>query len=773
MNLWYTSPATKWVEALPVGNGRIGGMVFGNMDAERIALNEDTLWSGCPRNQNPKNKAPVYAKIRDLAMNRQFHEANKLYEDELTSGWTQAYMPLGDLLLDFPHSAGNKYKRTLDLDRAVAETCYECESTLYRREVFVSAPDDLMVIRLSADKPAQLSLRIRAQSQLRARVRVNNNTLVMEGIAPSYAEPNYSNALAEPLVYADQDEEKGMRFTLMLMPLVSGGTVSSDGESLCVTGADSAVLLVNAQTSFAGFDVQPYTHGKDEKAICRAALERAKTIAWAELLTRHIEDYQSYYHRVTLFLGENEYATLPTNERLLRFNGDDPALYTLLFQYGRYLLISGSRPGTQPTNLQGIWNSDLRPAWSSNFTININTQMNYWPVFSCGLAELQEPLVAFIRELALNGQKTAWETYGVEGFVSHHNADIWRHSSAVGNHERGYGTCVAWNLSAGWLCEHLFEAWEYMQDRHYLEETAWPLMKEAARYLKALLVEDEQGRLMLCPSTSPENNFIWQGKPTGMARTTTMSMAIIRELFQNCVTVSQVLGKDAEFAAELSALLDRLYPFQIGSRGQLLEWDDEYEEAEPHHRHQSHLYALYPAGLITPEKTPELAQACKRTLELRGDEGTGWSLAWKLNLWARLHDGDHALHILRKQLRLVDEDNASFKGGGTYPNMFDAHPPFQIDGNFGVTAGIAELLLQNIKGGIHLLPALPSVWKAGFCKGLCAKRRVTVDISWNEQSVSVTLLSALSQPLDLYCRGVKQQRVELQAGKTLTQEIPL
>ncbi|MDR2419165.1 MAG: glycoside hydrolase family 95 protein [Treponema sp.] len=773
MNLWYTSPATKWVEALPVGNGRIGGMVFGKLDAERIALNEDTLWSGYPRNQNPRNKAPVYTKVRDLAMNRQFHEANELYEDELTSGWTQAYMPLGDLLLDFPHSAGDKYKRTLDMDRAVAETCYEYEGTSYRREVFVSAPDDLMVIRLSANKPAQLSLRIQVQSQLRASVHVNDNTLIMEGIAPSYSEPSYSNALTEPLVYADHDEEKGMRFALMLMPLVSGGIVSSDGESLCIVGADSVVLLVNVQTSFAGFDVQPYTQGKDEKAICRAALERVRTIAWAELLTRHIEDYQSYYHRVTLFLGENEYAALPTNERLLRFNGDDPALYTLLFQYGRYLLISGSRPGTQPTNLQGIWNSDLRPAWSSNFTININTQMNYWPVFSCDLAELQEPLVAFIRELALNGQKTARETYGVEGFVSHHNADIWRHSSAVGNHERGYGACVAWNLSAGWLCEHLFEAWEYTQDCHYLDETAWPLMKEAARYLKALLVQDEHGRLMLCPSTSPENNFIWQGKPTGMARTTTMSMAIIRELFQNCITVSQVLGKDAEFAAELSTLLNQLYPFQIGSKGQLLEWDDEYEEAEPHHRHQSHLYALYPASLISLEKTPELAQACKRSLELRGDEGTGWSLAWKLNLWARLHDGDHALRILRYQLRFVDEDNANCKGGGTYPNMFDAHPPFQIDGNFGVTAGIAELLLQNIEGGIHLLPALPSAWKAGFCKGLCAKRRVTVDISWNEQSVSATLLSALSQPLNLYCRGVKQQRVELQTGKPLTLEIAL
>jgi alpha-L-fucosidase 2 len=780
MNLWYKQPAEKWVEALPVGNGRVGGMVFGKTDAEIISINEDTLWSGYPRDLNPKGKGPVYRKIKALALNRQLHEAQALYEGELCSGWTESYLPLGDLLLTFNHSAVTGYKRELDLDRAVTETCYQYEGINYRREVFVSAPEDLMVIRLSADRGGSVSLRVEARSQLRATGRVRDGCLCLEGIAPSHAEPSYVKDAADPVVYSDKDEEKGMRFVMMVRPVVFGGAITCGEDTITIANADSVLLLVNAQTSFAGYDVQPWLNGKDEKGLCPATLEKAARLNYEELLRRHTEDYQFYYRRVSLFLGDNENAGLPaampTDERLRRFAGEhaDPALYTLLFQYGRYLLISSSRPGTQPANLQGIWNSELRAPWSSNFTININTQMNYWPVFSCALGELQQPLTELIRALSVKGKETAREVYGAEGFTSHHNADIWAVTWPVGNHGRGTGTYAAWNLSAGWLCRHLFDVWEYTRDRQFLAGTAYPIMKEAARFLRALLVEDEAGRLMLCPSTSPENTFLWEGKRCGMARTAAMSMAIIRELFANCIAACTILGRDAAFAEELRRLTEKLFPFQIGGKGQLLEWDDEYEETEIRHRHVSHLYGLYPGNLISPEKTPELAAACKKSLELRGDDGTGWSLAWKVNLWARLHDGNHALTILNNQLRYVDETTTNYSGGGgTYPNMFDAHPPFQIDGNFGVTAGIAEMLLQNTEDGIHLLPALPDSWKSGFCTGLCAKRQITVDISWNEgkgdtAGIAASFTSPVDQRVQLYYRGTKGQVLELAAGKRIS-----
>ncbi|GHT95415.1 alpha/beta hydrolase [Spirochaetia bacterium] len=773
MNLWYKQPAEKWVEALPVGNGHIGGMVFGKPDAEIIAINEDTLWSGYPRDLNPRNKAPVYQKIQALALNKQFHEAQALFEDELCSGWTESYLPLGDLLLRFNHNAVTEYKRELDLETAVAETRYHCDGIHYRREVFVSAPDDIMVIRLSADTGKRISLELGVRSQLRTVSRITDACLCLEGIAPSHAEPSYSHELEEPVSYSDRDEEKGMRFVMMVRPVVSGGTLSCGEDTITIANADSVLLLVSAQTSFAGYDVQPWLHGKNEKRLCVAAIEKAAHKNYEALLKRHTEDYQSYYHRVSLSLGENENTRLPTDERLRRFSGEhaDPALYTLLFQYGRYLLISSSRPGTQAANLQGIWNSELRAPWSSNFTININTQMNYWPVFSCALGELQQPLTELIRALSVKGKDTARELYGAEGFTSHHNADIWAVTWPVGNHHRGTGTYAAWNLSAAWLCRHLFDAWEYTQDRQFLADTAYPIMKEAARFLIALLVEDEQGRLMFCPSTSPENSFVWEGKSGGMARTATMTMAIVRELFANCITACTILNRDEAFAETLSRLAEKLVPFQIGSKGQLLEWDDEYEEAEVRHRHSSHLYGLYPGNQISRERTPELAAACKKSLEFRGDDGTGWSLAWKVNLWARLQDGNHALTILNNQLRFVDESETNYSGGGgTYTNMFDAHPPFQIDGNFGVTAGIAEMLLQNTDDGIHLLPALPDSWKRGFCKGLCAKKQITVDISWNEgtDGTTASFLSPVDQRIQLYHRGIKVEALELAAGKRVS-----
>ncbi|MDR0731784.1 MAG: glycoside hydrolase family 95 protein [Treponema sp.] len=767
MDLWYEQAAEQWTEALPLGNGRLGVMVFGKTEKELIPVNEDTLWSGYPREKGPENKAGVSRTIRDLVLRGQFAEAEELFEKEIASPWSQSYLPLGDILIGFDHRDVQDYTRSLDLERAVLTVRYEHQGAVYTREHFVSAPDNCIVIKFTADKPGRVNFSFAMKSQLRSACSVRGNYLCLDGIAPSDVQPSYVDT-TEPVGYSDKDEEKGMRFTMNALPLVSGGSLSFGGDAFSVSGADSTVVLINAATSFAGWNVQPWLDGRDEKGLCAGVLEKAAGIPYDLLLESHVQDYRKYYSRVEIDLGKNENAVLPTDERLRRFAAEknDPALYSLLFQFGRYLLISASRPGTQAANLQGIWNSELRAPWSSNYTININTQMNYWPVFPCALEETQLPLIDLIRDLAAVGKTTAREVYGAPGWVSHHNSDLWRLSWPVGNHKRGCSRYANWNLSAGWLCGHLFERYEYTLDKKFLKEMAYPIMKAAAEFYTALLVEDEQGRLMLCPSTSPENSFTINGKKLATARTATMAMAIIRELLTNCVSAAGILGIDADFAAKLSETGKKLFPFQIGSKGQLLEWDREYEEAEPHHRHTSHLYGLHPGNQITPEETPDLVSACKRTLELRGDDGTGWSLAWKVNFWARLRDGDHALLILNNQLRPVGITGIAYSGGGgTYPNMFDAHPPFQIDGNYGVTAGIAEMLLQNTGGGIILLPALPRTWGKGHYRGLRAKGRLKVDLFWDGGSTRAILVSEIDRKLTVSCRDRKGGTIKLTAGQ--------
>jgi alpha-L-fucosidase 2 len=767
MNLWYKQEAEQWTEALPLGNGRLGAMIFGKTGNEIIPVNEDTLWSGYPRENGPKNRVGEIRKIRDLAKEGRFAEAEELFEREISSPWSQSYLPLGDLLIGFDHQGVKNYARSLDLDRAVSTVKYEYEGVVYTREHFVSAPDNCIVIRLTADKSGSVGFTFTMKSRLRSACSVKDKRLCLEGIAPSDVLPSYVDA-DNPIVYSDRDEEKGMRFVMNALPLISGGSFSFDGGSLVVRDADSAVILIDAETSFAGWNARPWIDGKDEKTACSRVLEAAAGKSYGRLLESHIADYGGYYRRVELDLGKNETADLPTDERLRRFftEKNDPALYTLLFQFGRYLLISASRPGTQATNLQGIWNSELRAPWSSNYTININTQMNYWPAFPCALGEMQLPLIDFIRELSAAGKTTAKEIYGAPGWTSHHNSDLWRLSWPVGNHRKGCSVYANWNLSAGWLCEHLFERYEYTLDKQFLEETAYPIMKAAAEFYTALLIEDDKGRLMLCPSTSPENNFTIDGKRLATARTTAMTMAIIRELLTNCIDAAGILGVDEDFAAKLSGIREKLVPFQTGSKGQLLEWDGEYEEVDPHHRHTSLLYGLHPGNQISAEKTPDLFSAAKKTLELRGDDGTGWSLAWKVNFWARLGDGDHALIILNNQLRLVDEKGTNYSGGGgIYPNMFDAHPPFQIDGNYGVAAGIAEMLLQNAGEGICLLPALPGDWEKGRCTGLRAKGRLRVDIFWDKGKTRAVLISEIDRELSVSCRNGERRKVKLEAGK--------
>lgn len=769
MRLWYEQPAAGWIEALPIGNGRLGAMVFGKTDTEVIPLNEDTLWSGYPRDLNPKNKREYFLKAMVLSKENKFHEAEELIEKELTSSWGQSYMPLGDLIIRFKHeSTVSCYTRSLDLETAVAAVEYESDGAKYRREIFASAPDNVIVIRISSDKPQSISFMLGFESQLKSEIFVKDSCLVLKGEAPSHVEPDYVSDCANPVIYSDKAEERGIQFAAMARVTTCGGKVAAAASGIMVENADSAVVIISAHTSFAGFDVQPYLQGREYEIPCLEKLDSAGSKPYDKLLSRHIADYEHYFNRVYLNTGESEASALPTDKRLYRFKEghSDPALYSLLFQFGRYLLISSSREGTQAINLQGIWNSALRAPWSSNYTMNINTQMNYWPVFPCALGELQQPLVGLIKELSVTGRVTAREVYGARGFTSHHNADLWRLTSPVGNHLKGSAVFAYFNVSAGWLCRHLFDQYEYTLDTQFLKDEAYPVMKSAAEFLLDIMTVDKDGYLLICPSTSPENVYGYKGKVYFMSITTTITMTIVKELFKNCIKSCEILGCDLEFANELKEKLEKLYPYKTGSKGQLLEWYEDYEDVDSSHRHISHLYGLHPANEITVEETPELAEACKKSLNLRGDGGTGWSLGWKINQWARLFDGDRALKLLDRQLRVVETSDFDYssEGGGTYINMLDAHPPFQIDGNFGSTSGIAEMLLQSRDNKIFILPALPSAWEKGCVKGLRAKGLIRVDIEWDKNGIKAKLVSDIDQTVKVAVKGTDFTRILLKAG---------